>query len=764
MKPLPHRCLSTRSAKFRSGLYAGLALLAGSLTSTASAAEWKIAPGLLTTRWAAEVSPDHPLPEYPRPQLTRPDWLNLNGLWDYALSGADATTKPDAYPGKILVPFPYEAALSGVGQASPTTQRLWYHRTFTIPPAWAGERVLLHFGAVNWDCSVFVNGKAATTHKGGYTAFEADVTDLLATGSNELVVSAANPVRVNEADSQVLGKQRKRSEGIFYTATTGIWQTVWLEPVPQAYIVDLKLIPDVDARVLHVTVRTAAAGAATQIVATAKDGTTASAQVNGQADGTVDIPVPNPHLWSPDDPHLYGLDVALVQNGKTVDHVGSYFAMRKVSLGKDEKGRNRIFINNRFLLQIGLLDQGYWPDGNYTAPTDDALKSDIEVSKKLGYNLLRKHAKVEPDRWYYWCDKLGLLVWQDMPQAFGAKGTGLSEEAKAQWLTEWKAEIAQFYNAPSIIVWTTFNEGWGQHDTEEIVALTKQLDPTRLVNNASGWTDKKVGDIADTHAYPGPWSGKPEETRAAVNGEFGGITETIQGHTWSSKVKGYGSVLQSKWLATARYLKLLKTAYKLSDDLGTSAFVYTQLSDVEQEVNGILTYDRAEMKLDESVLARANRGLPVEMPPNPNPDLVPNAQAGPVTWRYTLANPGDDWQKADFDDSKWQSGSAPFGHDFGQDVRTEWTTGDIWMRRHFTLPAQVPPKLAFTVHHDEDTQVSLNGVPAATIPAYNADYVTVPIIGAARAALKPGDNVIAVHNHNTTGGQGIDIGITEAAH
>jgi hypothetical protein len=371
------------------------------------------------------------------------------------------------------------------------------------------------------------------------------------------------------------------------------------------------------------------------------------------------------------------------------------------------------------------------------------------------------HAKVEPPRWYYWTDKLGMLVWQDMPQAFGGKPPEpLSDSAKQQWLAEWEAEIAEFIDTPSIIVWTTFNEGWGQHDTEEIVALTKKLDPSRLVDDASGWNDKKVGDIADTHDYPGPGSGPPEPDRAAVNGEFGGVTEAIAGHRWEQgRTMGYGAVLQSKWLATKRYLNLLEAAHRLSEDRGTSAFVYTQLTDVEQEINGILTYDRAEVKFDPAVLTAANRGEPVQMPPNPHPGLVPNAQDDPVEWRYTTEKPADGWEKPAFDDSQWLTGPAPFGHGVAG-VRTQWTTGDIWIRRHIGLPPQIPARLDFTVFHDEDIEIYLDGVLAASAPGYTKGYVSLPVNDAARAALHPGDNTIAAHVHQTVGGQGVDIGIT----
>ncbi len=730
----------------------GLALLGVARADEAQAPAWKIAPTRLLTRWAAQVSPEHPLPEYPRPQLVRPDWLNLNGLWDYALSAPDAAQVPPDYTGKILVPYPYESALSGVGQASPTAQRLWYHRTFTLPAAWTGKRILLHFGAVNWDCAVFVNDQPATSHRGGYTAFDCDITDALVPGRNDLAVAVSNPLRVDVPDAQVLGKQRRHSKSIFYTAATGIWQTVWLEPVPAAHVTNLKMVPDVDAKTLHLIVATTGTAAQTMVQVTARDGATTVAEVSGRPDTTIDLLLPNAHLWSPADPHLYGLTVALLENQRVMDGVDSYFALRKVALGKDAQGRTRIFLNNRFLLEIGLLDQGYWPDGIYTAPTDEALRSDLETAAKLGYNLLRKHAKVEPARWYYWADKLGLLVWQDMPQAFGPTDgkLPLSDGAKQQWLREWEVEINEFFDAPSIIVWTPFNEGWGQHDTAQIVATTKQWDPSRLVDDASGWTDKNVGDILDKHVYPGPGGVAPEANRASA------------GHRWATDVFGYGTLLQSKWLATKRYLNLLQTAHRLSDEHGTSAFVYTQLTDVEHEANGILTYDRAELKFDPAILRAANLGESVTMPPNPQPDLVPNAQDEAVSWRYTTEQPAHGWEQPGFDDSRWQVGAAPFGHDIAG-ARTPWTSSDIWLRRAVALPAELPPKLLFTVYHDEDIEIYLNGTLAASAPGYAEQYVTLPVNAAGRAALRPGYNTIAAHVHQTTGGQGVDVGIRSEA-
>ncbi len=723
--------------------------------------DWHPAPAPLMTRWAKDVSPDRVLPEYPRPQMARPRWQSLNGLWDLALTDAAATVPPAAFDSRILVPFPYESALSGVGKPSPVDQRLWYRRTFAVPADWraGGQRVLLHLGAVNWDSTVAVNGTDLGRHRGGYDPIDLDVTDALRpAGEDTLVVSAYNPMVTDAADAQVVGKQRTHPRSIYYTGATGIWQTAWLEPVPAAHVAGVKVVPDVDGHAVHVTVT--ADGTAGPVTVTATDDARpVGGAVTGVAGAEITLPVADAHLWTPDDPHLYDLHVTL-----GTDAVDGYFAMRQVSLGKDGRGRTCMLLNGRAVFQVGALDQGYWPDGIYTAPTDDALRSDVEAAKGFGFNLLRKHAKVEPERWYYWTDKLGVLVWQDMPQCFGAGPTRgestLTDAAKAQWLAEWGRILAARASHPSIIVWTTFNEGWGQHDTADVVAFTRRADPSRLVNAASGWNDRGVGDVRDTHAYPGPRCEQPEPDRAAANGEFGGLTMRVPGHMWTADVFGYGTTLGSGWTVTRKYQDLLRHAYALRDDRGCSAVVYTQLTDVERESNGLLTYDRAVVKPIADVVTAANRGQFVPLPPKPpSPDLVPTSQDDPQTWSFTTDPPPEGWAKPDFDPAAWKAGAAPFGH--GYPVGTDWHTGDVWLRRTVDLPAAIPAKLDVVTEHDEDVDVYLNGVPAAHAAGYAGQYVRLPVSDAARAALRAGGpNVIAVHCHQTVGGQVIDVGLT----
>ena len=727
-----------------------------------------VSGGRLPTRWDAQVSPTAPLPEYPRPQMTRDAWQSLNGRWDYALAASDSTTPPPSYSGKILVPFPYESALSGVGAASPATQRLWYRREFAVPAAWHGQRILLHFGAVNWDSAVFVNGRRVGAHTGGYDGFDLDITDALKPGGeNELVVSAFNPLRSDTADAQALGKQRLHPSGIFYTASTGIWQTVWIEPVPAAHVDRLILTPDLDKQTLQVTVdASGAASASAGVKLQAMDGAKVVGEATGVADVAITLPIESAHLWSPSDPHLYTLRISLTRGGKSVDTVGSYFAMRKISLGKDARGRTCICLNNRPFFLVGALDQGYWPDGIYTAPTDAALRSDIDFGKQMGFNTLRKHAKVEPERWYYWTDKLGVLVLQDMPQCFAGPGGALTDDAKAQWLMEWRREIAARRNHPSIVVWTLFNEGWGQHDMAAIADLTRRLDPSRLIDDASGWNDVAgVGDIRDTHAYPGPWSELPEASRAAINGEFGGVTSRVPDHMWTSDVFGYGATLGSSWQATKKYQALLKAAYAIHETRGTSAVIYTQLTDVESESNGLLTYDRSMIKTLPKITEAANRGSFPPLPPDPHPDtsLVPTSALAPHAWQYTTQQPAGDWMQPAFDAAGWQSGNAPFGQGYAN-IGTPWTAtpGDIWLRRTLTLPASLPKRLNAIVEHDEDVEVYLNGVPAASATGFTSDYVSLPISAAAVAALHSGANVIAVHCRQTVGGQVIDVGLAAA--
>ena len=573
-------------------------------------AAWKPAGDKIMTRWAAEVGPENALPEYPRPQLVRSAWVNLNGLWDYAIVAKDAE-RPSEWDGKILVPFAAESALSGVGKPVGADRALWYRRTIAVPKKLRKGRVLLHFGAVDWESTVWVNGREAGTHRGGYDPFSYDITGFLKRGGKqEIVLRVLDPT--DEGNSPIArGKQVMKPHGIFYTAVTGIWQTVWLEPVPETHLAKLDLIPDIDQRTLTVRPKIGGAvdGARLAIAVSLKGATVASAE--GPANAPLVLDIPEPALWSPADPVLYDVRASLRKDGRVLDEVASYTGMRKISVGKDRQGFNRLCLNNEPLFELGPLDQGWWPDGLYTAPTDAALRSDIETIKSLGMNMLRKHVKVEPDRLYYWCDKLGLLVWQDMPSALYKRDAHSAEALAArdaQFEGEWKAVMDALVSHPSIVMWVPFNEGWGQYDTERIAAWTKGHDPSRLVNNASGWTDKGAGDVSDIHSYPGPDMPKVEEKRAAVLGEFGGLGLPITGHLWQAEGNwGYRNFDDTK-AYEARYAELIKNLYPLVDK-GLAAAVYTQTSDCEIEVNGLMTYDRAVVKLDPARFAGLNRGF-----------------------------------------------------------------------------------------------------------------------------------------------------------
>jgi hypothetical protein len=740
-------------------------------------AKWRPAEGPLMTQWAKDISPENVHPEYPRPQMVRQDWMNLNGLWDYAIRPKDQQ-QPEEFDGQILVPFPIESALSGVMKPVGQENRLWYRRMFEIPQKWSGKRILLHFGAVDWDTTVWVNGKEVSTHRGGYDPFTFDITDALKDAGpaaptrvgrrggrqQEIVLSVWDPTN---AGTQPRGKQVNKPGGIWYTAVTGIWQTVWLEPVPQTYFSSVAITPDVDAGIVRFDFQVTGSHRNWVIDIDVKDDKGNSkvgrgATYSGQP---YNLKIVSANLWSPDTPHLYEATISLRSPEGVVDELTSYFGMRKIEVKKDESGINRIFLNNKPLFQYGSLDQGWWPDGLYTAPTDEALKYDIEVIKKLGMNMARKHVKVEPARWYYWCDKLGLMVWQDMPSGDrNIRGNDAdlqrSEESARQFELELTNVITALYSHPSIVMWVPFNEGWGQYDTPRIVNLIKGLDPARLVDNASGWTDRGVGDVHDIHSYPGPASPPTEENRAAVLGEFGGLGLPVKGHTWQDEKNwGYRSYKTGEELTDA-YLVLIDNLRTLIGD-GLSAAVYTQTTDVEVEVNGLMTYDRVMIKMDAEKVAAANKRLYLPQPVIMT--IVPASQQQGQIWRYTTSKPADGWEKSDFDDSAWKEGPGGFGTEGtpGAIVRTPWDTSEIWIRRTFELkgPALNQPQLL--LHHDEDAQVYINGRLITNLEGYTTSYLRVSLDKTARDALKVGSNCLAIHCRQTTGGQYIDAGLVE---
>lgn len=728
-----------------------------------AAAKWKPAEGPLLTRWADDVSPENVHAEYPRPLMVRPDWTNLNGLWEYAITPKDAS-KPDEFGGRILVPFPIESALSGVGKRVGPGKRLWYRRTFEKHETPANGRLVLHFGAVDWDATVYVNGKQVGAHKGGYDPFSFDVTDALTDGgAQELVVSVWDP---SDAGYQPRGKQVQDPKGIWYTPVTGIWRTVWLEPVPAGSIARLKITPDVDARLVRVTAVVRGDTGPATIAVDVFQGDRKIASATGTPNLGVDVKVPDARLWSPDSPFLYGLKVRIVgESGDAMDSVESYFGMRKIAVARDKDGFNRLFLNGKPLFQYGPLDQGWWPDGLYTAPTDAALLYDVQATKEMGFNMIRKHVKTEPARWYHHCDRLGMLVWQDMPNGDrhispDQPDIERSAESAANYRREWQAIIDAYHNHPSIVVWVPFNEGWGQFQTDDTLAWTKRYDPTRLVDGPSGWADRGTGDMNDMHRYPGPAMPKPEKNRAVVLGEFGGLGLPLEEHLWQDNENWGYRTYRSVEELRANYEQLMRRLHPLIGE-GLAAAVYTQTTDVEGEVNGLLTYDRDVNKMGADFIAKANSRLYSPPPIVERTTIVATSEKSPQTWRYTTEKPPEGWAKPAFDDSAWKQGPGGFGERTtpGTVVRTEWKTDDVWLRREFTLEKGGFINPMLRIHHDEDAEVYLDGKKIVTVKGYVTEYVEWDLPESGRKALTPGKHTLAVHCHQTGGGQYIDAGL-----
>ncbi|WP_236049969.1 AbfB domain-containing protein [Paractinoplanes ovalisporus] len=601
-------------------LLAVLALAASSLVGVASPANAAIVPKTppLTTPWTSQVSTTNPLPEYPRPQMTRPDWQSLNGEWEF-LNPTDVNRNAappvgQTLPERILVPYPVESALSGI-MRNDQRDLMFYRRTFTVPAGWNGRRVQLHFGAVDYEATVWVNGRQVTTHKGGYDRFEVDVTDALNGGNNELIVRVYDPTD-GRGEKQPVGKQVNNPEGIFYTPNSGIWQTVWLEPTPVSSIFSVDIYPNITNNTARVRVFTRGNVSGHSVLAEALNGST----VVGSATGgftEFTVPVPNARRWSPDDPFLYNLRVTLRNNNQTVDQVTSYFGMREVGT-KMVNGQLRPTLNGEFVFQIGTLDQGYWPDGLYTAPTDAALASDLQKHKDLGFNMVRKHIKTEPARWYYHADRLGLLVWQDIPStpAFDQSRTAAQT---AQFETEAREIIDEHRAFPSVVTYVPFNEGWGEWnlgDTQRITRDLKAYDPTRLMNAHSGYNccvskgDPGTGDIIDWHVYTGPDAPNPSATRVSVLGEFGGIGLRNPGHEYSPNGQFFAyEQVSSNAQLNDRYTGMVRDVQQLMTTKGVSAYVYTEITDVEGEYNGLFTYDRRVQKVDTNQVRTAHANL-----------------------------------------------------------------------------------------------------------------------------------------------------------
>lgn len=783
------------------------------------AQQYKPAENPLFTPWARDVGPENAWPQYPRPQMVRSEWLNLNGLWDYRLEPLEFTpvqglikTKtmtdgkiPRTWQGKILVPFAIDSALSGVKHVLQPTERLWYKRRFAIPAGWQGKRILLHFQASDWETSVYVNGRRIGQHRGGYDPFTFDITDHIKDGDNELAVCAWD---ATEQQCQAIGKQimPENRKGFRYQPTGGIWRTVWLEPVPETYIRSIKLTPRIDKKWLDIQVEgnnLSDCYLQASVYMDSKWLSRAIVEPDIQhPKGHFTVTVPELRLWSPDDPFLYDVKIAVIKKkegfnagpsddltgSEVLDEIRSYFGMRKVEIRKADDGFVRIHLNDEPIFQFGPLDQGYWPDGILTPPSDEAIKFDLEYLKQIGCNMVRVHIKTHPERWYYWADKLGLLIWQDMI-CMPKYGQTVDEAAAAQWQKEFAAMIDWLYNHPSIIQWVVFNEGWSQHDTLRYTEWVKLLDSSRLVTNASGWLDANCGDILDIHDYtfyPGIATQETADGRAVLLGEAGGHNLAIPGHTWYGKPEpedryDYTSEMGRMTFSSPEkmlegYSLWLDSLCCLNRGAGCNAAVYTQITDVEHELNGWLTYDRNISKVAPERLLQLHKKL------YDPPELIPILPAG-QSWKYTessLVKPrksnrsgeadfNGTWTRPDFDDSSWKKGVGGFGGKQLSDVSSKTTVSAkvVYLRSDFELET-IPQKPILCVTGREDCQIFVNGrllrrirMNARSEQQQKISYI--PVRTDELRHFKRGRNVLAVAVTNAIEEAGFDVSLFNMA-
>ncbi len=782
---------------------------------------WEPAENVLMTEWGEKVTPENAWRVYPRPQMVRDlyeKWQNLNGLWDYAITPR-GSGMPEKWDGKILVPYPVESALSGLKRLLKPDEEIWYRRTFKGDARWIfgdpgldRERLLLHFGAADFRTQVFLNGVEVTAepHEGGILPFTLDVTDYVKPftpsgisskwppdydsepDNNELVVCVWDPT---DEGMQATGKQSLDPNGCFYSRVSGIWQTVWLERVPRMYIESYHVVPDIDAGTVAVTVKTNGnapdAKLAIHVTRGERPGrpslprhlpprlgsgeTVIAETVVDDWSKPVVIPIVNPErgadlaLWSPETPNLYTITFELTfGTGANIgrDNVRGYFGMRKIEWKPDELGVPRFYLNNKKYFMYGTLDQGWWPDGLLTPPSEDAIRFELDFLKKAGFNMLRKHIKIEPMSYYAMCDTMGILVWQDMPS-----GPGDTDDRYTMYRRDLKEMVDLLRGCPSVVMWVPYNESWGQPGKEKTnmtLNWLKQYDPSRLVDGPSGWNDYDVGDARDMHRYPGPGMFPVMRDRVSVLGEFGGLGLDIPGHLWEKEHWGYVHD-DTKEAYQARYRELMKQLAVLASE-GLAAAVYTQTTDVERETNGLLTYDRKVVKYPADELAALHRAvyeaatvthLRVDVP------LAPDSRAAETRWRSTESAPAGDWTAPDFDDSAWNESFGAFGNDrILEDFRdlkrgTQWESADLWLRREFTIEEDPAPffELVLSMFYDEDPEIWLNGTKIVARDGYNTRYETFVLPENACCALKRGRNVLAVHVRNAEGGAYFDIGL-----